>query len=53
MAVPHVAATPLRRRVLAPAGSKLVLAEWVAQARVGEEPRSEAPLHAHEGDEAW
>jgi quercetin dioxygenase-like cupin family protein len=32
---------------------KLVLAEWVAQARVGKQPRSATPLHAHEEDEAW
>jgi hypothetical protein len=36
---PDVVAAPLHRQVLAPAGAKLVLAEWVAQASVGEEPR--------------
>jgi mannose-6-phosphate isomerase-like protein (cupin superfamily) len=50
---PDVVAAPLHEQVLAPAGSKLVLAEWVAPASVGKQPRYEAPLHAHQEDEAW
>jgi mannose-6-phosphate isomerase-like protein (cupin superfamily) len=53
MPVPDVVAARLNGQVLAPAGSKLVLAEWVAQGSVGDEPLYQAPLHAHEEDEAW
>jgi mannose-6-phosphate isomerase-like protein (cupin superfamily) len=48
-----VVAARLDGQVLAPAGSKLVLAEWVAPASVGEEPLYQAPLHLHQEDEAW
>lgn len=53
MSAPDVVAARLNGQVLAPAGSNLVLAEWVAQASVGDEPLYQAPLHLHEEDEAW
>jgi mannose-6-phosphate isomerase-like protein (cupin superfamily) len=48
-----VLATSLAGRVLAPAGSNIVLAEWTAEAAAGPEPLYQAPLHRHEDDEAW
>ncbi len=53
MTVPEVTALTLSEGVLAPSGSKLVLAEWTAQGAVGDKPLYEAPLHAHDEDEAW
>ena len=53
MSEPQVAAQRLAGTALAPAGSRLVLAEWTAQGAVGEEPLYQAPLHAHPEDEAW
>jgi mannose-6-phosphate isomerase-like protein (cupin superfamily) len=50
-----VLGSPLEAGKLAPAGSKIVLAEWEAQAAaVGEPPLHQAPLHVHhDDDEAW
>jgi oxalate decarboxylase/phosphoglucose isomerase-like protein (cupin superfamily) len=47
--------SPLRAGKLAPAGSKLVLAEWEAEAALqGQPPQYQAPLHVHHhDDEAW
>jgi mannose-6-phosphate isomerase-like protein (cupin superfamily) len=53
MSEPQVAAQRLAGTALAPAGSRLVLAEWTAPGAVGEEPVYQAPLHAHPEDEAW
>ena len=53
MSTPQVAAQRLARTVLAPAGSRLVLAEWTAQGSTGGEPLYQAPLHEHPEDEAW
>jgi mannose-6-phosphate isomerase-like protein (cupin superfamily) len=53
MSRPDVVAARLDGQVLAPAASKLVLAEWVAEGSVGQEPCSQAPLHLHQEDEAW
>lgn len=47
-------AAPLAERVLAPAGSDLVVAEWTEPAGVPGRPRLMAPLHRHRrDDEAW
>ena len=50
-----VLGSPLSGRTLAPAGSNLVLAEWVAEGTSqGEQPQYQAPLHLHhDDDEAW
>ena len=50
-----VLGSPLRAGKLAPAGSKVVLAEWQAAAATeGEAPQYQAPLHLHhDDDEAW
>lgn len=50
-----VLGSPLSARKLAPAGSKIVLAEWhAAAAPEGQPPQYQAPLHLHHGDdEAW
>lgn len=48
-----VTAATLADRVLAPAGSPMVLAEWTAQGGTGETPLYQAPLHAHPEAEAW
>jgi mannose-6-phosphate isomerase-like protein (cupin superfamily) len=53
MTVPEVTALRLSEGVLAPSGSKLVLAEWTAEGADGDQPLYQAPLHAHEEDEAW
>ena len=53
MTTPQVAAQRLAGTALAPAGSRLVLAEWTAQGSAGDEPVYQAPLHAHPEDEAW
>jgi hypothetical protein len=53
MTTPQVAAQRLAGTALAPAGSRLVLAEWTAQGSAGDEPAYQAPLHAHPEDEAW
>ena len=53
MSIPEVAAQRLAGTALAPAGSRLVLAEWTAQGGVGDEPLYQAPLHKHPEDEAW
>jgi mannose-6-phosphate isomerase-like protein (cupin superfamily) len=53
MSALEVLAARLHGQVLAPAGSKLVLAEWVAPGSVGKQPRYQAPLHLHQEDEAW
>jgi len=53
MPTPDVAAQRLAGTVLAPAGSRLVLAEWTAQGSPGDEPLYQAPLHQHPEDEAW
>jgi mannose-6-phosphate isomerase-like protein (cupin superfamily) len=53
MTTPDVAVQRLAGTALAPAGSRLVLAEWTAQGTVGEEPLYQVPLHAHPEDEAW
>jgi len=53
MTTPQVAAQQLAGTVLAPAGSRLVLAEWTAQGSTGDEPVYQAPLHKHPEDEAW
>jgi mannose-6-phosphate isomerase-like protein (cupin superfamily) len=52
MSTPDNAAQRLAGTVLAPVGSKLVLAEWTAEGRSGE-PLYQAPLHKHAEDEAW
>jgi cupin domain len=53
--VSDVLGSPLSDRTLAPAGSNLVLAEWVAEGTSqGEQPQYQAPLHLHhDDDEAW
>jgi Cupin domain len=53
--VSDVLGSPLSHGTLAPAGSKLVLAEWNAEgASQGEQPEYQAPLHVHhDDDEAW
>lgn len=48
-----LAAAQLAGKVLAPAGSNVVLAEWTAEAGDGPQPLYQAPLHRHEDDEAW
>lgn len=50
-----VLGSPLSGRTLAPAGSKLVLAQWdAAGTPQGEQPQYQAPLHLHhDDDEAW
>ncbi len=50
-----VLGSPLSGGTLAPAGSKLVLAEWDAEGTSqGEQPQYQAPLHLHhDDDEAW
>jgi cupin domain len=50
-----VLGSPLAVGKLAPAGSKIVLAEWqAAGAGAGEPPQYQAPWHVHHGDdEAW
>ena len=53
MPTPDVAAQRLAGTALAPAGSRLVLAEWTAQGSPGDEPLYQAPLHQHPEDEAW
>jgi mannose-6-phosphate isomerase-like protein (cupin superfamily) len=53
MTTPQVAARQLAGSALAPAGSRLVLAEWTAQGSAGDEPIYQAPLHKHPEDEAW
>lgn len=53
MTVPEVTAITLAEGALAPPGSGLVLAEWVAQGGTGDTPLYQAPLHAHAEDEAW
>jgi mannose-6-phosphate isomerase-like protein (cupin superfamily) len=53
MSTPQVAAQRLAGTALAPAGSRLVLAEWTAQGSTGGEPLYQAPLHEHPEDEAW
>lgn len=53
MTVPEVTATRLAGGALAPPGSGLVLAEWVAQGGSGDTPLYQAPLHSHTEDEAW
>jgi Cupin domain len=53
MTRPQVAAPRLAGTALAPAGSRLVLAEWTAQGSTGGETVYQAPLHAHPEDEAW
>jgi mannose-6-phosphate isomerase-like protein (cupin superfamily) len=52
MPTPDTAAQRLAGTALAPAGSRLVLAEWTAQGSAGE-PLYQAPLHKHPEDEAW
>jgi mannose-6-phosphate isomerase-like protein (cupin superfamily) len=49
----EVAAQRLAGAVLAPPGSRLVLAEWSAEGSTGDEPLYQAPLHKHPEDEAW
>jgi hypothetical protein len=53
--VSHVLGSPLRAGKLAPAGSKIVLAEWEARAvPMGQPPQYQAPWHVHhDDDEAW
>jgi hypothetical protein len=53
--VSDVLGSPLSDGTLAPAGSKLVLAEWDAEGTsLGEPPQYQAPLHLHhDDDEAW
>jgi hypothetical protein len=53
--VSDVLGSPLSNGKLAPAGSKLVLAEWDAEGTsAGEQPQYQAPLHLHhDDDEAW
>jgi mannose-6-phosphate isomerase-like protein (cupin superfamily) len=53
MTTPQIAAQRLAGTALAPAGSRLVLAEWTAQGSTGDEPAYQAPLHSHPEDEAW
>lgn len=53
MPIPKIAAQRLSGTVLAPANSKLVLAEWTAQGSAEDEPVYQAPLHKHPEDEAW
>jgi mannose-6-phosphate isomerase-like protein (cupin superfamily) len=53
MSKPGTAAQRLAGTALAPAGSRLVLAEWTADGATGEEPVYQAPLHKHPEDEAW
>ena len=53
MPTPRIAAQRLAGTALAPAGSRLVLAEWTAQGSPGDEPVYQAPLHKHPEDEAW
>jgi len=53
MSKPDTAAQRLAGTALAPAGSRLVLAEWTADGSMGEEPLYQAPLHKHSEDEAW
>lgn len=50
-----VLSSPLSSRTLAPAGSKLVLAQWdAAGTSQGAQPQYQAPVHLHhEDDEAW
>jgi mannose-6-phosphate isomerase-like protein (cupin superfamily) len=48
-----IAAARLAERVLAPAGSELVLAEWTAEGSPDGAPSYQAPLHAHPEAEAW
>jgi mannose-6-phosphate isomerase-like protein (cupin superfamily) len=53
--VSDVLGSPLRAGKLVPAGSKIVLAEWQAEAvPEGQPPQYQAPLHVHrDDDEAW
>jgi len=53
MSALEVSMASLAGKVLAPAGSNLVLAEWTAEGSTTEEPLYQAPLHQHEDDEAW
>jgi mannose-6-phosphate isomerase-like protein (cupin superfamily) len=53
MTMPQVAAQRLAGAALAPAGSRLVLAEWTAPGSAAGEPVYQAPLHEHPADEAW
>ncbi len=53
MTTPELAVRRLAGTALAPAGSRLVLAEWTAQGSAGDEPVYQAPLHEHSEDEAW
>lgn len=54
MPVTSVLSSPLRGRKLAPASSKLVLAEWTAAGAPPGQPQYQAPLHVHhDDDEAW
>ena len=53
MTTPDVATQQLAGTALAPAGSRLVLAEWTAQGSTDDESLYQAPLHAHPEDEAW
>lgn len=50
-----VVGSPLKAGKLGPAGSKIVLAEWEAEAvPPGQPPQYQAPLHVHhDDDEAW
>jgi len=43
----------LAGNVLAPPGSRVVLAQWTAQGSDTGEVLFQAPLHRHEEDEAW
>jgi hypothetical protein len=54
-AVSDVLGSPLRAGKLVPGGSKIVLAEWEADAvPAGQPPQYQAPLHVHhDDDEAW
>jgi mannose-6-phosphate isomerase-like protein (cupin superfamily) len=46
-------AAHLAERVLAPVGSELVLAEWIADGSPDGAPAYQAPLHEHPEAEAW
>jgi mannose-6-phosphate isomerase-like protein (cupin superfamily) len=53
MPTPDLAAQQLAGMALAPAGSRLAIAEWTASGSAGDEPVYQAPLHKHPEDEAW
>ena len=55
MTAPESFTPRLGGQVLAPAGSRMVLAEWTADARLdlNAPPVHQAPLHSHGEDEAW